>query len=344
MKRLALQAATALATLAGVILLWRFREGLLLLALSLAVAATVRPAVRRLVAWRVPGGAALAMVYGAAVIVCAGVGFLIAGPLFTDAQGGANDLVRVYERFETAARPAGGFGGIVVRYLPPATELYRSIVGGAWDATLGVVGVVGRVVIVLALAIYWTASQDAFERLVLSLVSPGVRRHVGAIWRSVEEAVGARLRSEIGQSFLALSLLALCYRLLGVSHPTLPAVVGALTRFVPLVGAPLAILAAFAAGAVTGPAQAFGAAGCALGTLLLLTFAVAPRFAPARGQSLILQIVTMIVLVDAWGLAGLIAAAPLAAALEVIAGKLVHRAPKARDDEQVVRSLAPDAA
>jgi predicted PurR-regulated permease PerM len=234
--------------------------------------------------------------------------------------------VRVYERLETSSPLAGGPRGVLIRYFPPATELYRAMAGGAWGLTIGVVGIVGRAVIVLALAIYWTADRDAFERLALSFAPVGVRRRAKAIWSEVDDAVGARLRSEIGQSLLTLFVLALCFRVLGLAHPTLPAVVGAITRFVPMVGAPLAILAAFAAGAMTSTAHAFAAAGCALGTMLLLTFVVAPRFAAAHRQSSLLQVVMMLVLVDAYGLAGLIAAAPLAVAIDVL-GETGHALP-----------------
>jgi hypothetical protein len=52
--------------------------------------------------------------------------------------------------------------------------------------------------------------------------------------------------------------------------------------------------------------------------MLLLTFVLAPRFAATHRKNSILEVVMMIVLLDAYGLAGLIAAAPLAVALDVL--------------------------
>jgi predicted PurR-regulated permease PerM len=325
MRRVALYATVALATLAGIWLLWELREGLLLLVLSLAAAASLRPAVRTLVRHKVPLAVALAVVYGASLIVCGALVFTVGGPLMAEAKHSADDLVRVYERLQAASPSGVGLSGMLMRYLPPATGLYGSMVGGAWGATVGLVGLVGRGAIVVALAIYWTVDQEAFESRALALFPVDARRSAKALWRSMEAAVGARVRSEMAQSLFALLVLGVCFHALGLRYPMLPAGVAAVTRFVPMVGAPLAVLAAFGAGALTSSALAMAGAACAVMVTLVLTFAVGPRFAAAGRRSSLLQVVLMLVLLDAYGLAGLMAAAPLAAALDVLGRELAHR-------------------
>ena len=66
-----------------------------------------------------------------------------------------------------------------------------------------------------------------FERLWLSLLPSGQRKQARGILRTIEQDLGAYIRSEVIQSLLAGLLLSLGYWLLGSPYPTLLASVGA---------------------------------------------------------------------------------------------------------------------
>ncbi len=63
MKRLAVNTATVLATLTGLLFLWEVRDAVLLFLLSLGVAASLRPVVRFLARRRLPQWLAIVIAY-----------------------------------------------------------------------------------------------------------------------------------------------------------------------------------------------------------------------------------------------------------------------------------------
>src|SRR6185369_9351425 len=94
----------------------------------------------------------------------------------------------------------------------------------------------------LILSVYWSTNQVHFERLWLSLLPAEQRKLARNVWRTIELELGAYIRSEIIQSFLAGFLLTIGYWMLGCPYPALLGVFGAIAWLIPLVGAPLAMV------------------------------------------------------------------------------------------------------
>ena len=150
--------------------------------------------------------------------------------------------------------------------LPPAAALYHAI-GGArptllLDQALGLtrntIDVAARIVVVVALSAYWSASREAFERLWLSLVPAPQRPRARDVWRSVERAVGSHVRGEVSVSVLSALVLAVIFRLARLPLPMLPALAAGVLRLVPFFGVPAAAGAAFLAGNTVGLADGRG--------------------------------------------------------------------------------------
>jgi predicted PurR-regulated permease PerM len=218
--------------------------------------------------------------------------------------------------------------------LPPPDALYELL--AADEGTLlaqGLLGVgqsiltmLGGFVVVLALSIYWSTDRLRFERLWLTLVTASKRAEARRIWRNVEEGVGGYLRSAVVQSYAAALLLGLGYLLIGLPFPTLLAIVAALAWLIPLLGFVAAVVLAFLAGLSEGILVALFVALYTAGLFLLLRRLAGPRLAEWRDlHSSLLAVVMMIVLAEAYGLAGLLLAWPLAVAVETLVIELMRQ-------------------
>jgi predicted PurR-regulated permease PerM len=338
MKSVVTAAAVSLATVLGVAILWELRAGALLFVVSLAVAAALRPAVEALER-RMGRAAALAVVYVGGLGVAAAMLALASHGLFAgflaEVDEGLERLGAAYDRVRLGWTGGSPVPGFILGRLPPAAALYRTL-GGAHPAALwsGVLGLtlnaidfVGRVLIVIALSAFWSARRETFERLWLSLLAPRARTRAREVWRSVEREVGAHVRSELGQSLLAILLVGAVFRAAGLPTPTLPALAAGLFRLVPFFGAVAAAGVAYLAGAALTPSVGALAATFTL-LLLLLDRWLARRLFRARRPSPTLVVFLIVALADAYGLAGLIVASPLAAGLQALAVALIATHPR----------------
>ena len=332
MKRFAVQVALVLATLSGAVLLWQFRDAILLFTLALATVATLRPGVDFLVARGVRRSLSLALTCLAVAVGSLAVAVALGAPLLGEAQRGADELMRAYD--SASGSQASLLRQLFVERLPASADLYRALgsqtPGSGAHAVLGLttgtLGLVGRAVVVLAMSLYWIAGRDAFEHWGLSLLPSEWRVRTRETWRAAKAAVGAHLRAQLVKSLSATLLLDLGFHLLHLRYPTLPAVAGGLGLLVPVVGVPFAVLSAAAAGLADGSVQAV-AAGALAAAVFTLIAALGARAFPLRKHSPILEIVTLIALADAAGLPGLLAAAPVAAALRVVGERLLFAPP-----------------
>jgi len=331
MKRLAAGTATCLATLLGVWLLWQFRSVLLLFVLSLALTATLRPLVdQQERAWHWPRPVCLLAVYGVSLLAMIGIGMAVAGPLLDNVRQAADKFVLGYD-LRWASWPNGTpFQQSLAGWLPPPQELYAAITGARGVAieqsllgvTASLVDLVSRLSIVVVMSIYWGMDQARFERLWLSLLPAGRRGRAVEIWRAIEAGLGAYLRSELIQSLLAGVLLGLGYRLLQLPYPVLIGTFSAVVWLVPWLGAALGLGLVILAGLAASPWITLAACVYTVLVFALLEFGVEPRLYNRRQFSSLLVMVLVVALWNVAGLAGLLAAPPLAAAVQLLVANL----------------------
>ena len=325
MKRVALFTALVMATLLVVLLLWQFRAVVWLFILSLAVAATVRPLIERLVHRGVPTGVALLAVYLLGIVALAGLIVAISQPLVQEMQHLANDFINTYENVLSTWPKGSLVQQMVAAQLPVANALLAGVTGSqgialaqtALGFTLSVADMVSQAFLVLVLSLYWSVDQVRFERLWLSLLQTKDRVSARNIWRSVEVGLGAYIRSEFGQSLLAVLVLSVGYTLIGVRYPVLLALVGGVFWFIPLVGGALVFLVALGVGLLGGPLVAAETLVLTLVVLAALELVVEPRLFNRKQYNPILILLVMIAMTDAFGVLGLILGPPFAVAIQI---------------------------
>ena len=221
MKRLAWFTLVMLATLTLALLFWEFRVAVLLFVLSLVVAATVRPLVDRFAARGVPRGLALLLTYAIGIGGLIALVVILSGPLLTDLQQLTQNVASSYEQMKTQWPTGSPFQQTLAQQLPSTDELYQLFTGTlpqtVLGITLGAFDLLGQLMIVLVLSVYWSADQEHFKRLWLSLLPLERRARARLIWQTLESGLGAYLRSQVIQTVLAVIVLGLGYQTVGLA-------------------------------------------------------------------------------------------------------------------------------
>ncbi len=332
MKRLAWFTLIILATLASAIVFWEFRVAVVLFGLSLAVAAAVRPLVDRLAARRLSRGLALLLTYALCVGGLIALVVILSGPLFANLQQLTKDLGNGYEQLKAQWPSGTALQQTLAKQLPAASDVSKAITGPQGGAvlqavlglTLGSFDLLGQLLIVLVLSMYWSVDQEHFKRLWLSLLPFQARARAREVWQNIETGFGAYLRSQVIQTVLALILLGLGYQVLGLPYPVALALIGAIGWLIPWAGVLIAVMPAAWVGLTISPVLGLAAAALTIGVLAFLEFVVEPRLFKRERFSSLLAVIVLLVLADESGFIGILVAPPLAAAVQIVAGQIMR--------------------
>lgn len=195
-----------------------------------------------------------------------------------------------------------------------ATGLLRVVVG----TTSSLAGVLAQFVVLVFLSLYWSLENEWFERLWLSLVPVAQRTRARSTWHAVEENVGMHIRSELVQVVLSFLILWACFWALGIGYPLLLAWLCALAWMIPLVGWLVALLPVLLLGLLAGPIVAAGAAIAMTVVFALMEFVVETRLDVRRRAGSILGLLVAMVLLEAFGIVGLLIASTVAVVLNTL--------------------------
>jgi putative permease len=334
MKRLAWYSTVVLGTVTIVLLLWQFRAEIFVFLLSLAMAAAVRPLINYLNdKYHLSPGLALVLTYTIGLIIIGVLFYTVSGLLLAELQQAANNFALTYELIKVQWSEGTAFQQAVVEHLPPPTEFYQALAGEQgvvlletlFGVTSGFFVTIGNIFIILVLSVYWSIDRARFERLWLSLLPAEQRIGARDVWRNTETGIGAYIRSELVQGFLAGLLLGFGYWSVGINYPITLALVGVLLGSIPLVGAPLTAALPLLVGLPSNPSLAIAAALCTVAIFLILEFVVEPHFFDRQRYSSLLMVLGMIILANDYGLLGLILAPPLMIAIQIFSGHFMRQ-------------------
>ena len=333
MTGLARTTALVLLTLAGLALVWLFREPMLIFLLAVFLAASLRPLIDRLEQRHVPRAASLAAVYLLLALAIVVLVLLAIGPLDTDVQNLITRAALTYERVSAQWPESGSqFLRTVGARLPQPQLLYKALSGQTElpivERIIAVASDVGsflgKGIMVLILSLYWSIDHVRFERLWLTSLPLAIRAPVRRIWRDLENGVGAFVRSAVAQVVLSGIVLWIGFALLDVPYATLIALLGGLVQLVPWFSVLLAPLLVLSVGLIANPTVAILGAVYALVVSVAFEFRIQPRYFPRmQTSSLLLLIVAMVLTIEA-GLAGLVLAPGATVAVQVLWTHLVE--------------------
>jgi predicted PurR-regulated permease PerM len=259
----------------------------------------------------------------------AGLGLLVyfVGKIVIDAMQPLAQTLSTQAAWSLPAWMEGStFQQVLIAWLPTPDKLLEALTGERGQfvlpAILGFTQDIGVVVsgvfIILFLSLYWSINQSHFERLWLSLLPSELRKQARNIWRTIENDLGAYIRSEVVQSLLAGLLLGLGYWLLGSPYPALLALIGALAWLIPVVGIVLAVILLLLVGLLTSVQLSLFTALYTLVVLIALQVWVEPRLFRRKWDNPVLTLVILLAMADAFGLIGIIVAPPLSAVCQIL--------------------------
>lgn len=331
-KRILMIGTAVMTTLLALVALWQFRIVVIYVLISLALAATVRPISI------ISNGSKRTLVSRLLVILLYLVGLGIfgllvffLGRLLTGELQQLSQSISAQSTWMLPASLQGSFVQQVLdRWLPTPDKLFAAITSQrelmlsvVLGFTQGIGGIVSGFLVILFLSVYWSINQFHFERLWLSLLPSEQRKPAREIWRTLEDNLGAYIRSEVIQSFLAVVLLGIGYWLLGSQYPALLAVVGAIAWLVPVAGAALAVILPLLLGPLAGAQFSILMVLYTLIVLISLQLWVEPRLFRRQWNNPVLTLVILLAMADVFGLLGIIVAPPLSVICQILWSLLV---------------------
>jgi predicted PurR-regulated permease PerM len=320
-----------LTTLLALVALWQFRVVVVYVVLSLALAAALRPLVRRLGGRSLLKRGAWLLLYLAAL---GGFGLL----LFSTGETVIREIQHLAQTVSTQDvwqlplwLEGSAFQQALVTRLPSPSQIFDAMTGDQGQLVLptllgltqGLSSVVSGTLVVLLLSLYWSSNQIHFERLWLSLLPAGQRKRVRDIVWTVDSDIGAYLRGQAVQSIVVGLSLGLGYWLLRSPFPALLALAGALACLVPVVGIPLALLSPLLVGLLTSVQASLLTGFYTLVVLLALKIWGKPRLFNRSWNNPMLTVILLLALSDAFGLLGILVAPPLSIVCQILWNNLV---------------------
>ncbi|MCC6167275.1 MAG: AI-2E family transporter [Caldilineaceae bacterium] len=343
MRRIAVTTAGILATITMLFVMWQLSNIVVLFIISLAIAAMVRGPTEYLIRRGWKRWLALLAVYLVGLAVPVALLALVGWRTVNESDPLLNSLISGYVQLYTVLQSGGGGLASLAERLPPPTSLTALLTDEQSEAFIAAVvkitaqagNVFSQLLIAIVVSIYWTADRLRFERVWLSLLPSEARAVARNRWRTLESGVGAYLRSELTQSILAGLILALGYWMMGIRYPVLLAFAAAVAWFIPLVGGVVGVALVAVFGATVNPLVGVIASAFSLVVFLFLEFYVEPKLYTHERYWRVLALVVMIAMTDAFGLIGLLAAPPLATALQLWINDLLTPLPVAVDTRPV---------
>jgi predicted PurR-regulated permease PerM len=338
-------------TLAGLYLLWKIQEVLLLLLLAILFATAIEPLVNRLRRGPFSRGQGILIVYSVLFGVLAAIGILFVPSLVDQATRFVETLPQQIAALRPRVeeidfrplrtlllRAIGEAQPAVQRTLEqpagPAEPEQLVAAGGAFAHTLL------SVITTFLLTYYWLTERATIKRAVLRLVPNARARQVNATWLAVEAKLGAWVRGQL-LVMVALGIMAgLACWLLGLPNPVLLGVLAGLFEIIPMIGPFLAFVPALLVALTVDPTKA----------LLLVPIAVViqqiegnvliPRsMSHSVGVSPLTVILGILIGSILYGPAGAFLAVPVAAAIQVILNDTLRPAL----DEETLKVPVPTA-
>jgi predicted PurR-regulated permease PerM len=333
-KKLVLFSTAILTTLLALVLFWQLRVVVIYVLISLALAATIRPLVKRLEGLKLIVRLAWVLLY---LVIIGAFGTLI----FFTAKSAIVEIqllghsVAIQDTWILPSWLEGStFQQTLTSWLPPPSMLLTAFTGDQGQLVLPAVlsfaqnagSVVTGFVVILFLSIYWSINQVHFERLWLSLLPPGQRKQARGVWRVIEPEIGTYIRGTIIKSLIAGLILGLGFWIIGSPYPALLALVGVLASLVPIIGVVFLIIIVLLVGLLTSvPISLFTALFTAI-VLIAIAIWVKPRILKGKWENHVVTLVLLIAMADAFGIIGLIIAPLISVICQIIWSRLVsHR-------------------
>lgn len=310
MKKIAGYTSVIMATLAMLFGVWQFRVIVILILLSVFLAAAVRPMIIQLGRYKIPAGAAQMIVYGLGIAFFIIPIILFGRELSAELINFSRDIRVEYGSLYALWGSGSEIQQMIVEQIPNPAASLRNLwepryLTTVMSLTQNLVALGGGFALVMVMSIYWSADQNHFERLWLSFLEPRRRKTARQVWRKAEEAIGSYISIQFIFLVIAFLTFGAGFFLIQVRYAGLLTLLATALLFIPLIGGGLAIAAAFLIGLLSSQNMAIGAALVATIIIVVLHFVVRRRLNPGDRPSQLLTLFFAATLVTFLGAVGL---------------------------------------
>lgn len=340
--------ATAFSVVAlTVFILWQVNEVVIYFLLSLILGAIIRPFADYL-----KGKSRLQVILSVAglLLIIAGFGYLLYLSIIRLSKE-VNLLVNTISNLKRWFLPVWlerlGFARTLLELLPPPGELFEIVTNDGGKILLPVlqnistnlVTILSGLAVIIFLSVYWTGSQDRFERLWLSLLSVERRQKARMIWRQIDSSLGDYGRFLLVKFLLTWILISFSVYYLGSPYPVLLGLGVALANLLPIIGVVLALFFTLAIGLLSSILFYPWLLGFVLLVLTMLSIFVWPKLYQNKWDAPILRLLLLLIISETMGLRWLILAPPLAVTIQIIWNSLSTRLRKSSRPLMGLKSL-----
>ena len=219
-----------------------------------------------------------------------------------------------------------GFARQLIELLPPPGELFEIATTDGGKLLLPILqnisenlaAILSGLVVIIFLSIYWTGSQDRFERLWLSFLSVEARQKARTIWREIDAAMGDYGRFLLIKFFLTWIVISVGVFYLRSPYPVLLGLMVALANLLPVIGIVIALLFTLVIGLLSSILFYPWLLAFVLLVLALLEIFVWPKLYRDKWDAPILRLLFFLIIGETLGLPWLVIAPPLAIAVQTI--------------------------
>ncbi|MCJ7696210.1 MAG: AI-2E family transporter, partial [Anaerolineaceae bacterium] len=305
-KKLVMISTAILTTMLALVVLWQFNVVLIYVLVSLALAATIRPLIKRLDGRKFIIRLAWVLIYLTVFTGFCVLLFYTGRSVTTEVQSLGKSISIQDTWILPSWLEGSAFQRTLTSWLPPPSKLFTAVTGDKGQLVLPAVlgflqntgSVVTGFVVILFLGIYWSINQIHFERLWLSLLPSGQRKRARGVWRVIEPEVGIYLRGVLIQSLITGTLLGLGLWVIGSPYPVLLAMIGVIASLIPVVGVVLLVIIVLLVGLLTSVPLGLLTALFAFIILVAIAIWVKPRVLKSKWKNHILTLVLLIALAD----------------------------------------------
>jgi predicted PurR-regulated permease PerM len=279
----------ALATAGALWAAWELRSILVALLVSLFVSFAFEPAVASLARRGWPRSRATGAVLLLAVLGLLGIGVVVLPPFVTQVS---TLLERSTEYLESLEGEIEVFGTVfsvtaLTESVGSVSDLIARYASTVAEQLAGVVGAVGSLVVqtftVLLFSYYLLADGPRLRRALFAAFNPDRQREIARMWEISIEKTGGYVASRVQLAAISAVVHSVLFAIIGLPSPIAYGVwVGAISQFIPAVGAYLAAILPILAGLTIGPSSALWAAAVLIGYQQVENYWLAPKLAEKK--------------------------------------------------------------
>ena len=342
-KPLFLAAFLAILTFMALRLLVELRHLLILLFISLVLAAAISRPADVLERHRIPRGLAVAIVQLGALAVILVVGYIVLPPLFDELAGFGHRVPTYVDRFKALRRDyvrlrasypeLGSFNSEVAKL----ADRVGSVTGQRLiNLPLSLASLLYQALTVIAFSTLIVMRRERIVRAMLPLIAPHRREHTVEIIEKIWERIGAYVRAKLIVMTIVGFLMYLCLVALDVPFAVPLAVIVAFGEVIPQIGPWLARVPLLTVAAFEGPKTLVLTFLASFVIENLKAYVISPR---VEGEQLkidpLLVLIAVLAGATLLGTAGALVSVPFAAMLQVLYDEILvpWRAAQLADEE-----------